>query len=336
MIVVRAPLRVSFFGGGSDMPEFYENEKQPGCTLSVAIDKYMYLVVNKTPKNYIKAVYDRIESVEDLNELQHDRIRETLKKYTISRGIEVASFCEMPTKGTGLGSSSTFTVALCRALGAMNGWSETEFEVAESAYDIERNMCGDILGKQDQYAAAFGGMNEYIFNSDGSVSVSPIIISTERSQRLRDNLMLFYTGTTRVANDILSKQGNTLVNDKKKRNGLKSMVDFAHHARDILESETADLDEFGKMLDVSWQFKKTLANNISNPEIDKMYSAALKAGAIGGKILGAGGGGFLLLYVPPKKRHVVQAAMSSYEEFSNFDFTERGAEVVYDDGTTRF
>lgn len=335
MILVRAPLRISFFGGGSDMPEFYENEKQPGQVISVAINKFMYLAVNKTPKGYIKAVYDRIETVDDVEQLQHDRIRETLKKYSISKGLEIASFCEMPTKGTGLGSSSTFTVALCKALSTINGWNETKFELAEAAYDIERVGCGDILGKQDQYAAAFGGFNEFIFNDTGSVSVTPLNISTEQQERLRNNLMLFYTGTARVANSILSKQGDNLVSDKKKRNVIKSMTDLASSARKILEGNDK-IDGFGDLLHSSWECKKLLADNISNSEIDEMYLTALKAGATGGKILGAGGGGFLLLYVPPKKRHTVQAALSNYEEFDNFDFTENGVEVVYDDGTTRF
>jgi D-glycero-alpha-D-manno-heptose-7-phosphate kinase len=331
MIVTKTPLRISLFGGGSDLPEYYT--KKPGAVLNFTIDKFMYITINKTPKHYVKAIYDRIETVDSVNELAHDRVRESLKIWGIRNGIEIASFCEMPTKGTGLGSSSTFTVGLNKALDASENEMLTKFQIAELAYDIERVKCNENLGKQDQYAATFGGFNKFTFHADGSVDVAPTAISRSNMNALRDNLMLYYTGIKRVANNILVQQAQNI---KENINTLDKMVELAIHAEDCLIGKQSNMDEIGKMLDQAWKYKKELANDITNDTIDEMYSKAIKAGALGGKIIGAGGGGFMLLYVPLKKRDRVKVAMQDYEEFDDFNFTEQGTEVVYNDRTTRF
>ena len=329
MILTRTPLRISLFGGGTDLPEYYN--LKAGMTLSFTIDKFMYITVNKTPKHYIKAIYDRIETVENVDDLSHDRIRETLKHWEIGNGIEIASFCEMPTKGTGLGSSSTFTVGLIKALDASTNYNSTKFHIANIAYNIEREKCREKLGKQDQYAAAFGGFNKFTYYSDDSVVVNPVHISKSNMEDLRNNLMLFYTGVRRVANNILVQQAENIEHNK---SVLDKMRDLVMEAEKCLSSGT--IDDIGKMLDTSWTLKKSLAEGITNSDIDEMYEKAKRAGALGGKIIGAGGGGFLLLYVPLKRQNKVRLAMREYEEFGNFNFTEQGTEVVYNDGSTTF
>lgn len=331
MILARAPLRISFLGGGSDLPEYYSSSQ--GAVVSTTIDKYMYLAVNKTPNRGVKVSYERVEQVNSIDELVHDRARNTLQYFDIQTGIEISSFCEIPTKGTGLGSSSTYTVALCKALDHATGGHDTRFELAESAFNIERVMCGDSLGKQDQYAAAFGGFNLIEFYKTGTVNVTPINIKSSTMEELRNNLIMIYTGIKRTANDILTKHADGMKTDKKWIVQNK-MVEYAYLGQSMLVKN--ELDDFGKLLDESWKLKRSLADNISNENIDTIYNEAIKAGAIGGKILGAGGGGFLLFYVKPKNRNKVISSLSSFELFDNFNFSDRGAEVVYYDNTTKF
>ena len=331
MILARAPLRISFLGGGSDLPEYYSSSQ--GAVVSTTIDKYMYLAVNKTPNRGVKVSYERVEQVNSIDELVHDRARNTLQYFDIQTGIEISSFCEIPTKGTGLGSSSTYTVALCKALDHATGGHDTRFELAESAFNIERVMCGDSLGKQDQYAAAFGGFNLIEFYKTGTVNVTPINITSSTLKELRDNLIMVYTGVKRTANDILSKHAEGMKTDEKWK-AQHRMVEYAYLGQSMLVKN--ELDDFGKLLDESWKLKRSLADNISNESINNIYEEAIKAGALGGKILGAGGGGFLLFYVKPKYRNRVISKLSNFELFDNFNFSDRGAEVVYYDNTTKF
>lgn len=331
MILSRAPLRISFLGGGSDLPEYYSSSQ--GAVVSTTIDKYMYLAVNKTPNRGVRVSYERVEQVSDIDELSHDRARNTLQYFDIRTGIEISSFCEIPTKGTGLGSSSTYTVALCKALDHATGGNDTRFELAEAAFNIERVMCGDTLGKQDQYAAAFGGFNLIEFYKDGNVNVTPINITSNTMEELRNNLVMVYTGVKRTANDILTKHASNMKLDNKWL-AQQKMVEYAYLGQSLLAKK--ELDDFGKLLDESWKLKRSIADNISNESIDTIYDEAIKAGALGGKILGAGGGGFLLFYVKPKNRNKVISSLSSFEVFDNFNFTDRGAEVVYYDNTTKF
>lgn len=321
MILSRAPLRVSFFGGGSDLPEYYE--RSTGAVLSTAIDVHMHIAVNDSPQNRVKACYDELEVVDYAIQLKHTRIREVLRAFNIDRNIEISSFCHIPTKGTGLGSSSTFTVALIKALASRQDASFNNYDLAEAAYNVERIKCDEKLGKQDQYAAAFGGFNLIEFDTTG-VQVQPVPIGEGIKSDLQNNLMFFYTNIKRTANDILQSQAarTHLFNVNK---SITSMVDLAHSSKKLLVQNK--LDDFGKNLDYAWDYKKNLDPDISNYQIDEWYEAAIKAGALGGKLLGAGGGGFLMFYVPEKYQNKVRNALDLKEY--KFKFCNTGAETVY-------
>lgn len=325
MIITKTPLRISFFGGSTDLPEYYENS--PGMVLSTAIDTHMYITINGSPKERIKACYDEIELVEDAKDLKHNRIRECLLHYGIYKNLEIASFCRMPTKGTGLGSSSTYTVGLCNALYQYTGRKYSKYELAETAYHIERNRCLESVGKQDQYAAAFGGLNFMVFTNAG-VQVTPLNISSYDLQKLNENLLFFYTGGTRVANDILKDQASRY-QDKKVKGTLDKMSEMSITGANLLRA--SKLNDFGSLLDASWNLKKTLSSSISNSEIDEYYDIAKKNGAIGGKLLGAGNGGFLMLYVPVSSQPRVIKALSMLKEYK-IKFDDNGSEVIFDDG----
>lgn len=326
MILTRAPLRVSFFGGGSDLPEYYE--QKPGAVLSTTIDVFMHLAVNDSPQKRIKACYDELEIVDRTKDLKHARIREVLHAFDIDSNIEISSFCHIPTKGTGLGSSSTYTVALIKALAERTNTNLNSYDLAEAAYKIERVKCKEKLGKQDQYAAAFGGLNLIEFESD-KVQVRPVPIGEGIKSELQESLMFFYTGIKRTANDILQSQASRThlhhINDN-----ITKMVGMAYEGSNLLFKQ--QLDDFGKCLDEAWKLKQTLDPDISNYQINEWYDDAMRAGAIGGKLLGAGGGGFLMFYVPWKKQDAVRAALP-LQEFK-FKFTNNGAETLYANRTT--
>lgn len=326
MILTRAPLRVSFFGGGSDLPEYFENNS--GAVLSTAIDVHMHIAVNDSPQKRVKACYDELEIVDYASQLKHTRIREVLRSFGIDMNIEISSFCHIPTKGTGLGSSSSFTVALIKALVDRKGYKFNNYDLAEAAYNVERVMCDEKLGKQDQYAAAFGGFNLIEFNSTGT-QVQPVSIGEGIKESLQDNLLFFYTNIKRTANDILQSQAArthlSSVNES-----ITKMVDLAYVSKKYLVHNK--LDDFGCNLGVAWDYKKTLNNDISNSQIDEWYEAAIKAGALGGKLLGAGGGGFLMFYVPLKLQYKVREALPLQEY--KFNFSNNGAETLYANRTT--
>lgn len=321
MIVTKTPLRVSFFGGGSDIPEFYENNE--GMVVSTTINSYIYLAVNRCVAPHLKVIYSVLELENDIDNIKHDRVRETLKYFGMTTNMEICSFSDVPTKGTGLGSSSTFTVGLINALyGLMGNTVSDQYNLAELASHIEINLCNEPIGKQDQFAAAYGGLNQIIFNPH-STEIIPIKISSEIKETLNSRLMCFNTGISRQASSVLTKQVENLKINMNV-NMTKSMVEMAKHSIQLLR--TGKLDDFGGLLDDAWQIKKMLSDNISTPLIDEMYETALTAGALGGKILGAGGGGYLLLYVPDKNRSSVLSAMSSYDKF-DFTFTNKGSTV---------
>ena len=320
MIITKTPLRVSFFGGGSDIPQFYESNR--GLVLSTTIDKQIYIAVNKTRTPHTKVMYSEIEVVKDSLYLKHDRVREVLQQYDIKNYIEIASFSDIPTKGTGLGSSSTFTVGLLKAIHEMLGIECNNYELAEQACHIEIDRCKQPIGKQDQYAAAFGGFNAIAFEGNNT-AVIPINITTDISYRLNDNLICFNTGITRQASSVLENQVKGL-KDVASVDNTSHMVDMAEVALKLLLK--GRLDDFGSLLGESWETKKKLSDNISNPTIDEMYNKAMKSGALGGKILGAGGGGYLLMYVPPKSHTKVIKALSNYDIF-DFNFTNQGSAV---------
>lgn len=321
MIITRTPLRMSFYGGGSDLPQYYT--KKSGMVISTSINKYIQIAVNQCETNHCRVVYSELEVTEDSKTLKHDRVREALKLFDIKSNIEICSFSQVSTKGTGLGSSSTFTVGLLKALYSLKCLSHNKRDLAELACDIEINKCNEPIGKQDQYAAAYGGFNVIRFDQSG-VEVSPINVRHSVLLELNENLMCFSTGMTRKTSDILSNQVKNLESDDSV-NYTSQMVDIAEQGLKYLKQEK--IDDFGSLLHNSWMLKRKLANGITNDHIDSMYDIATSAGALGGKILGAGGGGYMLFYVPKSNRNDVRRAMEEFKQF-HFRFTDVGSEAT--------
>ena len=291
MIITRTPFRVSFAGGGSDLRDFYSKNGY-GAVVSTAIDRYMYIVIHPYFHDKIRVKYSRTEDVEDINQIEHPIVRECLKKVNVERGIEIASFADVPA-GTGLGSSSAFTVGLLNALYAYKGKVVSKERLAREACEIEIDILGEPIGKQDQYGSAFGNINYIRFNQDETVNVSPILLTESVKKRLETCLYLYHVGGERRSGDILHEQKNNISLDDKFQN-LKKMVKLTDELRDALHAEKTSI--VGDILNKGWFYKKELATGISNNNIDQMYDKAIKYGASGGKLLGAGGTGFLLLY----------------------------------------
>jgi D-glycero-alpha-D-manno-heptose-7-phosphate kinase len=324
MIISRTPLRISFAGGGSDLPAFYH--KEPGAVLSTTIDKYIYITVNKKFDHKIRASYSITEIVDQVDELRHELIREALRLVDLPNGIEITSISDIPSQGTGLGSSSTYTVGLLKALYAHTGCHAGAEQLAEEACFIEIERCGKPIGKQDQYIAAFGGLQYIQFNPDESVFVDPVICKLETKVELQHRLLLMYTGLTRSANGILEEQSNNTKNSEEKRATLRRMTRLAQELRQALQMN--DLNGFGEILHQGWIEKKKLASGISNPMIDDWYETARQNGAIGGKLLGAGGGGFLLLYAPPECHAEIIKALPDMRPV-NFNLEPQGSKIIY-------
>jgi D-glycero-alpha-D-manno-heptose-7-phosphate kinase len=324
MIISRAPFRVSFCGGGSDIPSFYE--KYGGCVLSTSIRKYVYLAINKAfNKDSITLKYSKTEVVTDPDKIEHRIFRQVLKDFGV-KGIEITSMADIPS-GTGLGSSSSFTVALLKLLYTWTERSVSTYKVAKEACDVEINQLGNPIGKQDQFAAAFGGLKYYEFCPDGFVKVEPVIMKHESYQRLQDNLLMFYTGDVRDANGILAKETKNLAGDEAKIESTKKLCVMTRTLKDELEAN--NVDALGRILADSWEIKKSLASGISNPMIDLNYDKAIKAGATGGKLLGAGGGGFLLFYVPTAEaKKSVREALGGLTEMA-FELDQAGCSIIF-------
>lgn len=324
MIISRTPLRISFAGGGSDIEDYYKLNQ--GAVVSTAINKYIYITVNKKFDRKIRVSYSRTETVDNIDEIQHELVRESLRLLSIKSGIEITSISDVPSQGTGLGSSSSYTVGLLNALHAYKSEYVSSKTLAEEACKIEIDILRKPIGKQDQYISALGGMKFINFNKDGSVFVDPIICLPRTILKLQKNLLMFYTGLTRSANVILEKQRNNLSDGNKRNDVLKQMVNIAFRMRESLIENK--LDFFGRLLYENWKLKKSLAKGISNRQIELWYIKAIKAGALGGKICGAGGGGFLLFYVKQNKQDLVKKALSDLSEF-NFCFEPQGSKVIY-------
>jgi D-glycero-alpha-D-manno-heptose-7-phosphate kinase len=305
MIISRTPLRISFVGGGSDLAAFYGRE--PGAVVSTAIDKYI-ITVNRKFDRKIRASYSVTEIVDGVDDLKHELIREALKLVGIDGGIEITSISDIPSEGTGLGSSSTYTVGLLSALYAYAGRHVGAERLAHEACEIEIERCGKPIGKQDQYIAAYGGLQYIRFNPDESVYVDPVTCGREVKQRLQERLMLFYMGTfPRSARDILAEQKASTEANPIVRHSLQNIVALADRMRECLLR--GELDSVGGILHEGWSEKKKLAASISSNRIDGWYECALKHGASGGKVLGAGGGGFLLLFAPPERHACIADAL---------------------------
>ena len=328
MILTRTPLRVSFCGGGSDIGSFYT--KHGGCVVSTTIDKYVYLSLQKMfNAEYTLLKYSASENVSSIDQIKHPIFRESLKKYGLE-SLELTSMADVPA-GTGLGSSSSFTVGLTNLLRTYVGQSSSSKELAEEACDMEINRLNEPIGKQDQYAAAYGGLNMYRFEKDGSVEVSPVRLSDSKKKELNDNLIMFYTGKSRSASQVLEEQKKNISQGLAESNQIK-MCKLAEEMYDCLNKD--DIQSFGNLLDDGWKLKKTLASGISNPDLDAMYDVAMDNGAFGGKLLGAGGGGFMLFYTPADAQDKIISAMSNYKKMP-MRFENSGSMVVYNDYVRR-
>jgi D-glycero-alpha-D-manno-heptose-7-phosphate kinase len=313
MIMSKTPLRICFFSGGSDLPAFYARE--PGASLSATIDKSVHVCVHETANIGIKAMYDTIEVVPDIDEMEHLITKETLKHFGLTKELTLASISDILSRGSGLGSSSSFTVGLIKAIAKMQNKKMSKKDLAEAACEIEMIRCGYPVGKQDQYAAAFGGFNMFNFNCDGSVNVESID-DIDHSE-LASNLLLVYSGRGRSANAILQKQQASVVHADK-FNLIKRGRDKAFEGRRLLKSR--QYDDFGRLLHDAWMDKKSLVKEISESYFDSIYEKAYEAGAIGGKLLGAGGGGFFLFYVNQENREEVSRAITKDTECKIYDF----------------
>lgn len=321
MIITKTPFRVSFCGGGSDLAAFYHQHE--GCVLSTSIDKYLYLSIH--PYFYSKEIllkYSENELVDDVRKIKHPIFRTVLQDMDVN-GIEIVSTADVPS-GTGLGSSSTFTVGLLHALNVYKRSFCSKGWLAKKACDVEINQLGAPIGKQDQYAAAFGGLNFIRFHSDDTVSVEPIVMKAETYKKLEKNLLMFYTGIKHDANKILAVQKKNMM-DEEKINNLLQMTSLANEMKIALEKN--DLTSFAEILDANWHLKRTLAKGVTSSVIDDIYEKALQHGASGGKLLGAGGGGFLLFYCEAERQDELRQSLN-LEEFP-FHFEHDGTSIVY-------
>jgi D-glycero-alpha-D-manno-heptose-7-phosphate kinase len=323
MIISQTPLRVSFFGGGTDLPSFCK--KEFGCVISTAIDKYVYLISHDSFDNKYKIAYSKVEHTENLDDIEHKRIREAIKKYGSGKAIEVHSIGEVPA-GTGLGASSSYTVGVINALHASQGRYVKKHDLAEQASEIEIDILKEPIGKQDQFAAAYGGMNFIKFNTDGSVDVEPIRLTSENLNKIKDRLITFYLEKVRSASDVLHEQNKNVSSNQEKFESMRKMKHITMEMKDDLNNNK--IDRFGEMLHKNWLLKKSLAGSISNEFIEEIYERGIKAGASGGKVLGAGGGGFILFYCEPEKQHYLRKELSNFKEFK-FNFDLEGAKIVY-------
>ncbi len=321
MIITRAPFRVSFCGGGSDLPSFYE--KYGGCVLSTTIRKYMYLTIhNYFHKDQIVLKYSKTENVRDYDSIEHKYFKQCLKDFGIM-GVEISSMADIPS-GTGLGSSSSFTVALLHLLHTYKGEYVSKYKLAKDACEVEIDKLGEPIGKQDQFAAAFGGLKFYEFLPNGFVNVEPIIMASQSYETLEDNILMFYLGGVHSASAILKEQSKNVTTVDKAKVQQK-MCELTRTLKEELQKN--NVDAMGELLHENWMLKKSLASGISNPLIDDTYEKAMAAGALGGKLLGAGGAGFMIFYVKPDKQEAVRNALSHLREM-DFEMDNSGATIV--------
>lgn len=324
MIISRTPFRVSLAGGGSDFAEYYRH--RPGHVVSMAINRYMYVTVNRRFDDLIRVSYTRTEIVGHVDEVQHDLIREALRMTGVARGVEITTIADLPA-GIGLGSSSSLTVGVLNALYALKGEHRPPAELARRACEIEIDVLKRPIGRQDQYIAAFGGLQEIHFNADDSVMVRPVLCSLEHRDALLRRLMLFYTGTSRDAGSVLV-EAKTKLGESNGRCHVDGIVEVAGCVRQALVN--GRVCHIGRLLDHSWALKKQLASTVSNGRLDELYAFAVKAGADGGKVSGAGGGGCLLVFAKPAARARVRAAMlrSGLREVP-LGFEQEGSRIIH-------
>lgn len=325
MIIVKTPLRISFVGGGSDMPAFYTC--QDGKVVCTAIDKFVYAIVKERFDDMIYINYSRKECVDAVDAIQHDLVREAMRLTGVTKGVEITTLADIPSSGSGLGSSSSITVALLHALYAHQNELVTAEQLAADACRIEIDILGKPIGRQDQYAAAYGGINRFCFHADHRTTRTPVRLGGGLMRRFASSLLLYYTGLTRSADTILSQQKQNL-QAADKHAQMARMVDLVDPF--VAAMTQGDIDACGDLMDRNWQLKQQMAAGISNAQIEAMYAQAIGAGARAGKIAGAGGGGFMLLIVPREKQNAVFRAMQAYRELP-FMIETSGSKVIFDD-----
>ena len=325
MIITRTPLRISFFGGGTDYPIWYK--ENGGAVLSTTINRYSYISCRFRPpffKYRYKLSYSKIEEVNHRKQIDHPSVRECVKFLKFKGDFSMQHDSDLPAQ-SGLGSSSTFTVGLLNALSGLRGEMKTKRQLALNAIHIEQKMIKENVGSQDQTAAAFGGLNKIEFGGPNEINIYPITLSQNRQNDLQNNLMMFFTGFSRTASEIAAEQ---IKSTPLKKNELKLMHQMVYEAIDILYNKKRDLADFGKLLHESWKLKRSLSSRISNSAIDNIYEAGLKAGALGGKLLGAGGGGFILFFAKPEIQPQIKEKLKKYLHVP-FAFENSGSQIIY-------
>jgi len=323
VIISQTPLRMSFVGGGSDLPAFYR--EHGGAVVSTAIDKYVYVSINRKFDGGIRLAYSKTEEVDAIGEIEHELVRAAFAMRGMNGGVEITTTADIPSRGTGLGSSSTFTVGMLNVLAAYQGQHVSAEDLARGSCEIEIERCGQPIGKQDQYAAAYGGLNLIEFHHDDRVSVSPVMMRRDLRDLLEQRIIVFYTGITRSASQILANQSAETAQDSAKQAALKRMVALTYQLRD--ELGRGNLDSFGHILDENWALKKSLTAGITSDEIDGWYQRAMGAGALGGKLLGAGQGGFMMFYAPCERHEDIANAVGLRRV--RFGFEPLGSRILF-------
>lgn len=325
MIITKTPFRMSFFGGGTDMEDYFK--ENGGAVLSTTFDKYCYVNVRHLPRFFdysSELTYSKMERVKDTDDIKHPAIREAMK-FLDMQEIRLTYEADLPAR-SGLGTSSSFAVGMLNAFYALKGKYADKKKLANEAIYLERVLCNEAGGWQDQIAASFGGFNRINFNTDGTYDVLPVIISPERKQHLNNNLMMFFTGFTRFSSEV--QKANNVSGSEEKRVRLKKMYELVDEAEGVLTNKNRDLDDFGRLLDTTWRLKKGTGGAISTGSIDELYKKGISAGALGGKLLGAGGGGFLVFYVQPEHQKDVKEAMKDLM-YIPFSFEDGGTRVIH-------
>ena len=332
MIITKTPFRISFFGGGTDYPPWYRGNR--GVVVNTTINKYCYILTRYIPPFFgckYRIRYTKREEVKSLEEIEHPKVRECLKFLGEDKGIELVHTADIPAR-SGIGSSSSFTVGLLHSLYALQGRMVSKHKLAMDAIHIEQDKAKENVGSQDQTAAAFGGFNRIEFKGDHIISVHPIITKAKKLEKLERNLMLFFTGFHRTASEIVGEQIKNIPKQDKK---LSKMCDLADESVLILNNENRSVDDFGKLLHETWLIKRSLSSKITNPALDEIYNTGMSAGALGGKILGAGGGGFILFYAKPGQQPKIKEAFKHLLHVP-FKFDNLGSHVIHHNPNLNF
>ena len=324
MIISRTPFRISFFGGGTDYPAWYR--KHGGAVLATTIDKYCYLTCRYLPpffEHRIRVVYSKVENCQTIDEISHPSVREVLRYLNIDRGVEIHHDGDLPAR-SGIGSSSSFTVGLLHALYALKGQMPSKHQLAQESIYIEQEILKETVGSQDQVSAAHGGFNIIEFSPSGKISIRPMTLTQEHIKELNSHLMLFYTGIIRTASNVAESYVNDI---ETRRRQLRALNDLLEESITVL-NKGKDITDFGELLHEAWRVKRSLSGKVSNSNVDEIYNRAISAGAIGGKLTGAGGGGFMLLFVPPEKQIKVKEKLNSLI-YVPFKFESSGSQIVF-------